>query len=151
MEFSWGATEIKAPRLVDAIVDITETGASLKANNLRIVDVLLESTTRLIANKKSWKNEWKKKKIEEIAMLLKGVLAAEKKVGLMMNVRKKDLKNVIAILPALQNTTVTELSDKKWCDVLTIVDKKTIKNLIPRLKEKGAEGIVEFTLNKIID
>lgn len=151
VEFSWGATEIKAPRLVDAIVDITETGDSLKANNLRIVDTLLESTTRLIANKNSFKNEWKNKKIKEIAMLLKGVLLAETKVGLMMNVRKKDLDKVIKGLPALQNPTVSELSNKDWCDVITIIGKKEIRKLIPELKKRGAEGIVEYPLNKIIE
>ena len=151
VEFSWGATEIKTPRLVDAIVDLTETGSSLRAHKLRIVDTLLESTTRLIANKESWKEPWKRKKIEELSMLLKGVLTAEKKVGIMMNVRKKDLDKIISVLPALQNPTVTELSDKTWCDVLTIVDKDNLKKLIPQLKESGAEGIVEFPLNKIID
>lgn len=151
VEFSWGATEIKAPRLVDAIVDITETGASLKANNLRIVDTLLESTTRLIANKDSFKNKWKNKKIKELAMLLKGVLLAETKVGLMMNVRKKDLDKVIKVLPALQNPTVSDLSNKNWSEVITIVDKKEIRKLIPKLKERGAEGIVEYPLNKIIE
>ena len=151
IEFSWGATEIKAPRLVDAIVDITETGASLKANNLKIIDVLLESTTKLVANKESWENEWKKKKIQEIAMLLKGVLTASKKTGLMMNVRKSDLSKVLSVLPALQNPTISELSDKNWCDVLTIINNDIVRTLIPRLKECGAEGIVEFQINKIID
>lgn len=151
VEFSWGATEIKTPMLVDAIVDITETGSSLKANNLRIVDTLLESTTQLIANKDSLNNSWKKKKINEISMLLRGVLSAETKVGIMMNVRKKDLEGLLKVLPALQNPTVTELSDKNWCDVITILDKSLVRSLILELKERGAEGIVEFPLNKIID
>jgi len=137
--------------LVDAIVDITETGSSLRANNLRIVDVLLESTTRIICNKESYKDDWKKKKLEELAMLIKGVLLAETKVGLMMNVRKENLEDVIAVLPALQNPTVTELSNKSWCDVLTIVNKKDIRKLIPLLKSAGAEGLVEYPLNKIIE
>ncbi|MEK6889763.1 MAG: ATP phosphoribosyltransferase [Nanoarchaeota archaeon] len=151
VEFSWGATEIKTPLLVDAIVDVTETGNSLRANNLRIVDTILESTTRLIANKESIKNDWKRKKIEELAMLLKGVLLAETKAGLMMNVKKEDLNKILAVLPALQNPTISELSDKKWCDVITIVDKKEIRKLIPKLKEAGASGIVEYPINKIIE
>ncbi len=151
VEFSWGATEIKAPRLVDAIIEVTETGSSLKANNLKIIDTILTSSTKVISNKQSWKDEWKKKKLEEFAMLLKSVIVAQNKVGLMMNVRKKDLDQVISVLPALQNPTVTELSDKNWCDVITIVDKDAIRKLIPKLKEKGAEGLVEYPLNKIID
>jgi len=149
VEFSWGATEAKTPRLVDAIIEITETGTSLKAHNLRIVDIVMESTTRLIANKESWKDPFKKKKAEEMLMLLKGALAAETKVGLMMNVKKKDLDTVIKVLPALQNPTVSELSNKEWCDVITIVDKNKIKDLIPKLKQAGASGIVEFPLNEI--
>lgn len=151
VEFSWGATEIKTPLLVDAIVDVTETGNSLRANNLRVIDTILESTTRLIANKESIKDDWKKKKIEELAMLLKGVLLAETKAGIMLNVKKEDLDKVLAVLPALQNPTVSELSDKKWCDVITIVDKKEVRKLIPKLKEAGATGIVEYPINKIIE
>ena len=151
VEFSWGATEIKAPMLVDAIVDITETGSSLRANNLRIVDTLLESTTRIIFNKESYKDDWKRKKIEELAMLVKGVLLAETKVGLMMNVRKKDVDAVLLVLPALQNPTISELSNKEWCDIITIVNKKDVRKLIVLLKNAGAEGIVEYPLNKIIE
>lgn len=151
VEFSWGATEIKAPLLVDAIVDVTETGNSLRANKLRVIDTLLESSTRLIANEESWKDNWKRKKLEELAMLIKGVLLAETKVGLMMNVRKKDIEQILKVLPALQNPTISELSNKEWCNVITIVDKKIVRGLIPLLKEKGAEGIVEYPLNKIIE
>ena len=151
VEFSWGATEIKARGLADAIVEVTETGSSLKANNLRVIDTLLESTTRMIANKKSWKDEWKQKKLKEVMMLLKGVLLAETKVEMLMNVRKKDLGRVIKLLPALNTPTISELSNKEWCDVITIVDKSIVRNLIPRLKEAGAEGIVEIPLNRIIE
>jgi len=151
IEFSWGATEIKARGLVDAIVDVTETGSSLKANNLRVVDTILESTTRLIANKKSWENPWKQKKLKELMMLLKGVLLAETKVLMMMNVREKDLKDVINLLPALGSPTVSDLSESGWHDVITVVNKETVKELIPRLKEAGAEGILEVPLNRIID
>ncbi len=150
VEFSWGATEVKPPVLADAIVELTETGSSLRANKLRIVDTLLTSTTKLIANKDSIKNSWKKKKIEEIAMLLKGALLAEKKVGIMMNVRKKDLKKVLKILPALQNPTVSELSNKNWVAIITIMDEKEVRTLIPELKRSGAGDIVEYPLNKII-
>jgi len=151
VEFSWGATEIKARGIADAIVDVTETGSSLKANNLRIIDTLLDSTTRVIANKDSWKNEWKQKKIKEVIMLLKGVLLAETKVEMLMNVRRKDLDAVLKVLPALNTPTISELSNKEWCDVITIVDKKTVRQLIPKLKEAGAEGIVEIPLNRIIE
>jgi|SRR3989344_590185 len=150
VEFSWGATEIKARGLADAIVEATETGSSLKANNLRVIDTLLESTPRLIANKKSWDNEWKRKKINEIATLLKGVLTAESKVGIMMNVRKKDVDRVVAILPALNTPTISELSDPEWVDVITILDKTKVRELLPKLLEAGAKGIVEFPINKII-
>lgn len=151
VEFSWGATEIKARGIADAIVDVTETGSSLRANNLRIIDTLLTSNTKLIANKESWGNEWKQKKIKELMMLLKGVLLAETKVEMLMNVKKKDLSTVLGILPALNTPTVSELSNKEWCDVITIVDKNIVRNLIPKLKEAGAEGIVEIPLNRIIE
>jgi len=151
VEFSWGATEIKARGIADAIVEVTETGSSLRANNLRIVDTLLTSNTKLIANKESWSNEWKQKKMKELMMLLKGVLLAETKVEMLMNVKKKDLATVLGILPALNTPTVSELSNKEWCDVITIVDKSIVRNLIPRLKEAGAEGIVEIPLNRIIE
>lgn len=151
VEFSWGATEIKARGLVDAIVDVTETGSSLRANNLRVVDTLLQSTTRMIANKESWKNAWKQKKMKEVMMLLKGVLLAETKVEMLMNVRKKDVPAVLKVLPALNTPTISELSNKEWCDVITIVDKSIVRNLIPKLKEAGAEGIVEIPINRIIE
>jgi ATP phosphoribosyltransferase len=151
VEFSWGATEIKARGLVDAIVDVTETGSSLRANNLRVVDTLLQSTTRMIANKDSWKDSWKQKKMKEVMMLLKGVLLAETKVEMLMNVRKKDVPAVLKVLPALNTPTISELSNKEWCDVITIVDKAIVRNLIPKLKDAGAEGIVEIPINRIIE
>jgi ATP phosphoribosyltransferase len=150
VEFSWGATEAKLPDLADAIVEITETGSSLRANNLRVIDTVIESTTRFIANNKSWNDSWKKKKIEQITMLLQGAIAAEEKVGLMMNIRKKDLSKVLKLLPALQKPTISQLSDKKWVAINTIIDEVLVKELIPKLKESGASGIVEFPLNKII-
>lgn len=151
VEFSWGATEIKARGIADAIVEVTETGSSLRANNLRVIDTLMSSTTRVIANKESWKNTWKQKKIKELVMLLKGVLLAETKVEMLMNVKKKDLQNVISLLPALNTPTISELSNKEWCDVITIVDKSIVRSLIPKLKEAGAEGIVEIPINRIIE
>lgn len=151
VEFSWGATEIKARGLVDAIVDVTETGSSLRANNLRVVDTLLQSTTRMIANKDSWKDAWKQKKMKEVMMLLKGVLLAETKVEMLMNVRKKDVPAVLKVLPALNTPTISELSNKEWCDVITIVDKAIVRTLIPKLKDAGAEGIVEIPINRIIE
>ena len=150
VEFSWGATEVKPPRLADAIVEITETGSSLRANNLRIVETIIESTTKLIANKKAWADKWKKEKIKQIAMLLQGAINAEEKVGLMINARKKELENVLKVLPALQMPTIAELSDKNWVDITTIIDEKLVRELIPKLKKAGAQGIVEFPLNKII-
>ncbi len=150
VEFSWGATEVKPPRLADAIVEITETGASLEANNLRIVETILESTPRLIMNKRSFKDSWKRKKVERLTLLLKGAINAFGKVGLMMNVKKKDLEKVLKILPALQKPTVSPLSDPRWVDVTTIIDEKVVRDLIPKLKEVGATGIVEYPLNKII-
>ena len=150
VEFSWGATEIKAPRLVDAIVELTETGSSLRANNLRIVDVVVESTTKLIANKAAWKDPWKRGKIETLAMLLKGAIAAEEKVGLKMNVPEKKLKQVLAVLPALRNPTLSQLAKKGWCAVETIIDEHTVREIIPKLRQAGAEGIIEYPLNKVI-
>jgi ATP phosphoribosyltransferase len=150
VEFSWGATEVKPPELADAIVEITETGSSLRANNLKILDVLMESTTRFISNKDSWKDIEKRKKMENIALLLKGAIDAEQKVGLMMNVSRKDLDKVLKILPALQKPTISTLSDEKWVDINTIVDEKIVRYLIPKLKEAGASGIVEYPLNKVI-
>lgn len=150
VEFSWGATEAKLPYLADGIVEITETGSSLRANKIKILDIILESTTRFIANKESWKDAQKRKKIEQLSMLLQGAIAAENKVGLMLNVRKKDLDKVLKVLPALQKPTISELSDKEWVDVNTIIDEKCVRDLIPKLKEAGASGIVEYPLNKII-
>lgn len=150
VEFSWGATEVKPPKLADAIVEITETGASLEANNLRIIETILESTPRLIMNKEAFKNSWKRKRVEKIALLLRGAIDAFGKVGLMMNVRKKDLKKALKILPALQKPTISPLSDPRWVDITTIIDEKVVRDLIPKLKEAGATGIVEYPLNKII-
>ncbi|MBW7909215.1 MAG: ATP phosphoribosyltransferase [Kiritimatiellae bacterium] len=150
VEFSWGATEVKAPELVDAIVEITETGSSLRANNLRIVDTVLESTTRFIANKKSWADSWKREKIENLALLLRGVLAAESKVLLKLNVNEANLKSVTALLPALHSPTIMPLSGSGWYAVETVVDNSALRTLIPKLKAAGAEGIIELSLNKII-
>ena len=150
VEFSWGATEVKPPRLADAIVELTETGSSLRANNLRIVETILESTTVLIANRDSWKDPWKRRKIENIAMLLKGALAAQEKVGLKMNVPRKELDRVLKVLPAMQNPTISSLSEAGWFSLEVIVDEKTVRELIPVLKKNGASGIVEYPLNKVI-
>ena|SRR5436190_2715626 len=150
VEFSWGATEMKAHELVDAIVDITETGSSLRANKLRIVDTLLSSTPRLIANHDSWKDSWKRKKIETLALLLKGALEAESKVGLKMNVSEKNLPELLRALPALRNPTVSHLSQKGWVAVETIIDEPVVRELIPALKAAGAEGIIEYPLNKVV-
>ncbi len=157
VEFSWGATEAKVSTgLVDAIVELTETGSSLKANNLRIVETLCYSNTQFIANKKAWKDAQKKQKMEDIAMLLVGAIQAEAKVGLKMNVREKDLRRVISLVPALQNPTVSTLwqgeveKKDKWYDIDTIIDEKIVRGLIPKLKAAGAEGIIEYPLNKVI-
>ena len=151
VEFSWGATEVKPPRLADAIVEVTETGSSLRANNLRIVDEILQSTTRFIANQQAYADPWKRKKLDNIALMLQSCLAAEGKVGLMMNVPRNDLKRVLSILPALQKPTVSSLSDPDWVDVATIVDESVVRTTVPELKAAGARGIVEFPINKIID
>ena len=150
VEFSWGATEVKAKIGVDAIVEVTETGSSLRANNLREVCTICESTTQLIANRKSWMIPWKRDKIENLAMLLKGAILAEEKVGLKMNAQKKDLKGVLALLPALKKPTIAPLTDPGWVDVETIIDEKTVRHLIPKLKKAGAQGIIEYPLNKVI-
>src|SRR5437867_3773277 len=150
VEFSWGATEVKAHELVDAIVEITETGSSLRANQLRIVDTLLYSTPRLIANHGSWKKPWKRKKIETMAMLLRGALEAEAKVGLKMNIAEKNLANLLRTLPALRNPTISSLSQEGWVAVETIIDEHTVRELIPALKAAGAEGIIEYPLNKVV-
>jgi ATP phosphoribosyltransferase len=151
VEFSWGATEVKPPQLADAIVEVTETGSSLRANNLRIVDTILESTPRLIANTTAWHDDWKRKKIENIALMLRGAIAAEGKVGLMMNVPQEHLDLVLEALPALQRPTVSSLANGDWVAVNTITDESIVRDLIPRLKAAGASGIVEYPLNKIID
>ena len=150
VEFSWGATEVKAHELVDAIVEVTETGSSLRANKLRIVDELLVSTPRLIANEASWKDSWKRKKIETLAMLLQGALEAEAKVGLKMNIEEKNLKKLLRELPALRNPTISSLSQTGWVAVETIIDERIVRELIPQLKAAGAEGIIEYPLNKVV-
>ena len=150
VEFSWGATEVKAHELVDAIVEITETGSSLRANKLRIVDTLLVSTPRLIVNHESWKDSWKRKKIETMAMLLKGALEAETKVGLKMNLERKNLEKLLQSLPALRNPTVSALSLEGWVAVETIIDERVVREMIPQLKAAGAEGIIEYPLNKVV-
>ena len=151
VEFSWGATEVKAPKLADAIVEVTETGSSLKANNLRIVDEILQSTTRFIANKNAYADPWKKKKIDDIVLVLKATMAAEGMVGMMMNVPKAKLDQVLSILPALQKPTISALSDPDWVDVVTIINEKIVRDLIPQLKDAGARGIIEYQISKIID
>jgi ATP phosphoribosyltransferase len=150
VEFSWGATEVKPPRLADAIVEVTETGSSLKANNLRIIETVLESTPRLIANHETWKDDWKRKKIERMVLMLQGVLSAEGRVGLMMNVPKKQLPEVLLLLPALQRPTVSPLADGDWIAVNTIIEEKIVRELVPALREAGAQGLVEYPINKII-
>jgi ATP phosphoribosyltransferase len=150
VEFSWGATEVKPPELADAIVEVTETGSSLRANSLRIVETVLESNTQLIANVEAWKDEWKRRKIEDLKMLLEGAINALSKVGLMLNVRRDDLDTVLECLPALRNPTISTLSDPDWLAVNTILDESTVRSIIPRLKEAGAQGIVEYPLNKIV-
>lgn len=150
VEFSWGATEVKARELVDAIVDVTETGSSLRANKLRIVDTLLVSTPRLIANKETWKDAWKRHKIETIALLLRGAIDAETMVGLKMNVRQADLPKLLHSLPALRNPTVSGLSQSGWVAVETIIEEAVVRELIPQLKAAGAEGIIEYPLNKVV-
>ncbi|MCI0461494.1 MAG: ATP phosphoribosyltransferase [Gemmataceae bacterium] len=151
VEFSWGATEVKPPRLADAIVEVTETGSSLRANNLRIVAELLQSTTRFITNERSYADAWKKQKMDDLVLMLQGAMAAEGKVGLMMNVRKSDLPAVLKLLPALQNPTISSLSDPEWVAVNTILDENTVRHIVPALKQAGARGIVEYPLSKIID
>jgi ATP phosphoribosyltransferase len=151
VEFSWGATEVKvAAGLVDAIVEITETGSSLKANKLRIVDTICYSITQLIANRQAWKNAWKRAKMENLAMLLKGAILAESKVGLKMNAKKSDLGRILSILPAMKRPTVSSLTDAGWLDIDTIIDEEDVKRLIPALKRAGAQGIIEYPLNKAI-
>ncbi len=150
VEFSWGATEVKPPELADAIVEVTETGSSLRANKLRILETVLESNTQLIGNVCSWADEWKRRKLEDVKMLLEGAITALGKVGLMLNVRKEDLGAVLSVLPALKNPTISQLSDQAWLAVNTILEETTVRTIIPRLKEAGAQGIVEYPLNKIV-
>ncbi len=150
VEFSWGATEVKPPVLADAIVEVTETGSSLRANKLRIIDTVLESTTQLIGNKQSWADLWKRRKLEDLRMLLEGAINALGKVGLMMNVHRDSLAQVIEVLPALRRPTISNLSEEDWLAVNTILDESTVRDILPRLKQAGAQGIVEYPLNKIV-
>ena len=151
VEFSWGATEVKPPQLADAIVEVTETGSSLRANNLRIVAEVLQSTPRLIANHGAYGDAWKQGKIDDIALLLRGAINAEDRVGLMLNVRKENLGEVLLLLPALKMPTVADLADSDWVSVVTIVEESVVREIIPRLSAVGAEGIVEYPLNKVIE
>src|SRR5437870_7286045 len=150
VEFSWGATEVKVPQLADAIVEITETGASLRAHHLRIVDTVLESATMYIASRAAWQERWAREKLSNRVLLLEGAIAAYNKVGLMLNVRKENLPGVLAVLPALKNPTISALSDPDWVAVNTIVDEEVVRQIIPRLKAAQAQGIVEYPLNKIV-
>ena len=150
VEFSWGATEVKPPRLADAIVEATETGSSLRANNLRIIDTILTSVPKFIANEKSFKDDWKRRKMENIVLLLQGAIRAQEKVGLKMNVAERDLPKVLKILPALKKPTISNLSTEGWYDVDTIVDEAVVREIIPALKTAGASGIIEYPLNKVI-
>jgi ATP phosphoribosyltransferase len=150
VEFSWGATEVKPPELADAIVEVTETGSSLRANKLRIVETVIESNTQLIANTSSWADTWKRGKLEDMQMLLESAINALGKVGMLLNVRKDDLPKVLEILPALKRPTISTLSDPEWVALNTILDESTVRSIIPRLKQAGAQGIVEYPLNKIV-
>jgi ATP phosphoribosyltransferase len=150
VEFSWGATEVKPPTLADAIVEVTETGSSLRANRLRIIDTVMESNTQLIANSRSLADDWTRTKLENIALLLKAAIEAQGRVGIMLNVRSGDLASVLALLPALQRPTISPLSDNEWVAVNTIIEERTVRDLIPRLKAARAQGIVEYPLNKIV-
>lgn len=151
VEFSWGATEVKPPKLADAIVEVTETGSSLRANDLRIVDEVLQSTTRMIANKDAYEDPWIKAKLDNVSLMLLSCLHAEGKVGLMMNVSRENLDDVLALLPAIQKPTISALSDQAWVDVITIVEESVVRNIVPQLKAVGATGIVEYPINKLID
>jgi ATP phosphoribosyltransferase len=150
VEFSWGATEVKPPVLADAIVEATETGSTLRANRLRILDTVMESNTQLIANDAALADEWKRTKIDNIALLLRAAIEAQGRVGLMLNVRRDDLDKVLALLPALQRPTISSLSDAEWVAVNTIIEERTVRDLIPRVKAAGGQGIVEYPLNKIV-
>lgn len=151
VEFSWGATEVKAPALVDAIVDLTETGSSLRANNLRVLETIMESTTRFIANKQAWADTWKHDKISQLAVLLTGALAAETKVLLKMNALKSNVESITSSLPALHAPTINNLSSNEWVAIETVVDESVVREIIPKLKKSGAEGIIEIPLNKVIE
>ena len=151
VEFSWGATEVKPPKLADAIVEVTETGSSLRANNLRIIAEVLQSTPRFIANHDAYQESWKRTKIDDIALLLRGAMNAEDLVGLMLNVPRKNLGEVLLLLPALKKPTVSDLADTEWVSVVTIIEESIVREIIPRLSSVGAEGIVEYPLNKVID
>ncbi len=150
VEFSWGATEVKPPILADGIVEVTETGSSLRANRLRIIETVCESQTQLIANRKAWQSPEKRKKIENIALMLRGAIDAQGRVGLMLNVRKSDLAQVLSVLPALNSPTVSELSDREWVAVNTILEESVVRDVLPRLRDAKASGIVEYPLNKIV-
>jgi ATP phosphoribosyltransferase len=150
VEFSWGATEVKVPELADAIVEITETGSSLRANKLRILDTVLETNTKLVAGKAAWDDEWKRRKIETLSMLLQGALRGEQKVGLKMNVARDNLEAILSLLPALRQPTVSPLTNPEWVAVETVLDERAARDLIPELSRAGAEGIVEYPLNKVI-
>jgi len=151
VEFSWGATEVKPPVLADAIVDVTETGSSLRANNLRVIDTVLESTPRFIANRESHADEWRRGKLDRIVMLLKSAIAAVDRVGLMMNVPRTSLDQVLAVLPALGTPTISQLADDRWVAINTVIEEKIVTDLFPKLSAAGARGIVEYPLNKIIE
>ncbi len=150
VEFSWGATEVKPPVLADAIVEVTETGSSLRANRLRIIETVLESNTQLIANKKAFEDAWKREKIENIALMLQGAMEAVGRVGLMLNVRKADLQRVLSVLPALQRPTISSLSDDEWVALNTVIEEREARYVIPKLKQANATGIVEYPLNKVV-
>ncbi len=150
VDFSWGATEVKPPYLADAIVELTETGSSLRANSLRVIETILESSTRFISNKKAWKEKWKRQKMENIVLLLRGALAAEEKVGMKMNVPEKSLKRVLSLLSSLHSPTISQLSDSGWYAIEVVTEEKVVRDLIPKLKSVGAEGIIEYPLNKVI-
>jgi len=150
VEFSWGATEVKPKMGIDAIVEVTETGSSLRANGLRIVETVCESTTKFIANKAAWKDPWKKEMIERLVLLLQGAILAEGKVGLKMNARREDIERIVAILPSMKTPTVSRLYDEAWVDIETVIDEADVKRLIPALRKAGAQGFIEYPLNKVI-
>ena len=150
VEFSWGATEVKPPMLADAIVEVTETGSSLRANRLRIIETLMESETQLIANRRAWNDDWKRRKIETLSLMLNGAMAAQTQVGLMLNVRQADLDAVLAVLPALNSPTVSHLRDAEWVAVNTILDQSVVREVVPKLKAAGGSGIVEYPLSKVV-